>query len=342
MRQKMNVNPKAFQDKRDLTRHKVNQGDNVYRILPPFGEQADGYPYKRWSLSWMLDPSSGNRRPYASLWSFGNDSCPIGQYTKALQTKREELELKFAASGLDKEEIKNRLKPITETLYEIKPKSSFFYNAVNKSGQVGVLELKKSAHDSLKKVMSQYVNDYGCDPTSLNSNQDDSGLWLKITRTGVKLDTEYSVEKNQAKVKDPNTGRMMFEDDRSELPTNVVNNYEDLAIDLFKLYRELSYYELKDVLLFNISKFHSSFKSTMGDKAANLIIVPGFEIAEVTESGNYEPSAKQTNIKTKVMTKFEDDDNNNTPWDDEPVVVSNKSAIKNTKSAFDLAEDILS
>ena len=354
-RAKMNVNTRAFEDKKEMTRHKINAGDNVLRILPPFGEDADGYPYKRWTLAWLIDPSTGNRRPFASPWSFGHDDCPVGEYVRLLQDKKDKLEQKLAASDLDKSEIKEQLKPITETLYAVKAKSTFFYNAVNKAGQVGVLELKKSAHDALKKVCSQYINDYGCDPTSLNSDNDDSGIWVKITRTGTGMDTEYTVDKNQSKVKNPETGKISFEDDQTELPAGVVNNYESMATDLFKLYREVSYDDLKDVLLFNLANLYSTFIKDFGAKQANLIKVPGFEFDDLLDQ---EPPARQEQRQpvkqaTKQMPKFDQDDEEDEqprkvtksappPFDaDEDIPVKPKKKAMSQSEVFNLAEDIL-
>jgi len=356
-RAKTALNVRAFEDKREMTRHKVNSGENIYRILPPFGEQADGYPYKRWTLAWLLDPSTGNRRPFASPWSFGHEACPIGEYVRQLQDKKESIEQKLAAT-MEKDEIKEKVKSITETINAVKAKSTFFYNAANKSGQVGVLELKKSAHDALKKVYTGYISDYSFDPTSLNSDQDDSGVWVKISRTGSGMSTEYAVEKNQNKVKNKETGKISFEDDQSELPAGIVDNYDSMATDLFKLYREVSYDDLKDILLFNLAQLHSSFVKDLGEKAANLILVPGFEFDHLLDE---EPAPKtapkpqpQAAPKAKAMPKFDDEEEEEQPRRTSrpaAVLVSDEDLdiqVKPTKktlsksSVFDLAEDILS
>jgi hypothetical protein len=356
---KLNVNMRAFENKREITRHKVNEGDNIYRILPPFGEEADGYPYKKWSLAWLMDPQTGNKRPYASPWSFGEKDCPVGEYSKLLQEKRENLEKRLASKDLSKKEIAAELKPISEALYEVKPKGTFFYNAANKSGQVGVLELKKSAHDSLKKAMRDYIADYNQDPTSLNSEKNDSGVWFKIKREGQGLETEYTVEKSQSKTKDPETGEVSWKDDRSPLPDVVVENYEDSATNLFKLYKQISYEDLKDVLLFTLSQLHASLKMKYGAKAADLIKVEGFEFDEqesssVSKSEASEDEDEEVQVKptkaSKPMPKFDDED------EDEDFVPSKPQKVKpstddqgkptikakpSNKALFDMADDIL-
>ncbi|NBW58171.1 hypothetical protein EBR43_10425 [bacterium] len=250
---KININMNSLKEKKDWKRHSINQGDNIYRILPPFGESADGYPYRRWVLVWLSDPQTGRLRPYASPFSFGHKHCPIYEYVSAVETALKEEEARLFSSGeFSKEEIKENLKPVMDVLWKIKPKQTYLYNACNKSGEIGLLELKKTAHDAMKKNMMQYVTDYGQDPTSLNSTSEDSGVWFKVTRTGEKTKTEYFVSKNQVKLRDQNTGKISWVDDQEPLPDNVVENYNDLGYDLSSVYREVSYDELKEVLLANL------------------------------------------------------------------------------------------
>jgi hypothetical protein len=353
----MKVNMNAFNERKEIKRHKINDGDNLFRMLPPYGEESDGYPYRRWVIAWLADPETGRNRPYASPWSFGEKDCPVGEYVKELQNKRDILEKKLAAKDLSKEEIKEKLKPLAEILWKIKPKATFFYNAVNKSGEVGLLELKKSAHDSLKQAMKEYIADYNQDPTSLNSDADDSGVWFKIKKTGAGMSTEYSVEKSQAKVKDPSTGKISFQDDQSELPASVVENYEDLGNDLFKLYRQISYDDLRTILLFNLGQYYQAFCKEFGQKGADLIKVEGFEFESsddevVDKEDEVEapaPVVKQVSKPSKKpMPKFSDDEE-----EEDDVFVAPRATAKTQQiskpsfkkpvdsNLFDMADDLL-
>jgi hypothetical protein len=359
----MKINMKAFEDRKEIKRHKINDGVNVFRILPPFGENADGYPYRRWSICWLADPTTGRNRPYASPWSFGEKECPVGEYTKLIQDKKESLEKKLSSQDLSKEEMKEALKPLTEVLWKVKPKATFFFNAVNKSGEVGVLEIKKSAQDELKKVMKEYISDYNQDPTSLNSDQDDSGVWFKMTKTGQLMSTEYKVEKNQIKAKNE-AGKLVFLDDQEALPGHVVANYESLATDLFTLYKQVSYEDLKDVLLHNLSVMHAGFVKEFGKKSADLLKVPGFEFDQVEEQVEEQVKEDVPVVKTKpvvqqtapkkVMPKFDDDED--TPvikakpkpvpaYEDEEEELPRKPAPKKARftdeDMFAAADDIL-
>ena len=61
---KINVNLDSLKPTKEIKRHKVKEGTSVFRILPPFGDNSNGYPYRKWSIAWLQDPTSGKRRPY--------------------------------------------------------------------------------------------------------------------------------------------------------------------------------------------------------------------------------------------------------------------------------------
>jgi hypothetical protein len=322
---KISINMESLKDKKEYVRHKVNDGDNIYRILPPFGEESNGYPFRKWTIAWLLDPESGRKRPYASPFSFGKDACPVFEYCKAIEAKRDEkaaaIRTRLSEKGMEEEAIKKvlkeKLKVFNDVIWNIKPKKSFFYNAVNKAGEVGILELKVTAHDKMKKAMSQYIKDYNQDPTSLMSDADDSGVWFKVSRTGKDSDTEYNVEKNQTKVKDPSTGKLRWEDDQEPLSDNVAENYEDMAYDLAKLYREISYEDLKAVLLANIA--------AVCEESPELV-VEGFEPDEVPaakpqpkKKEEEAPAPKATPKKTVTLKVDDDEDEDEEPAPKKPV-----------------------
>lgn len=240
------VNLDSLKPSREIVRHKIKEGVSVFRVLPPFGETANGYPYRRWPLVWLTDPQTGTRRPYVS--PFGTEKrCPFTEYTKELQAKAERMKVEGAS--------KEDLRKINEQIALFRPKTIFLYNASDKNGNVGILELKATAHDALKKLMGEYIQEYSQDPTSLNNAPDDSGVWFKFTRSGKGFDTKYAVEKEQTKVKEGT--RILFEDDRSPLPEHVMKNYEQLAYDIHNIYTVRSYDECKDILLANIRAYEA-------------------------------------------------------------------------------------
>ena len=44
---KIKINLDSLKTRREWRRHKVKDGHNVFRILPPFGEKSNGFPYKK-------------------------------------------------------------------------------------------------------------------------------------------------------------------------------------------------------------------------------------------------------------------------------------------------------
>jgi len=242
------LSPKSF---KKTVRHKIKEGVNTLRFLPPFGEEAAGYPYRKWNVIWGLtDPNSGRERPYASSSTY-EGQCPVYDYLDALKPKIEQEKVALMAKGLTEDAIKNKFKAINEFISNIRPKTVFSYNAADKTGTVGVVELKSTAHKDVLKVMSQYIREYNQDPTSLSGDIADSGVWINITREGQGFDTKYSASKSQIMVKNAQ-GIPQYQDDRSALAENIVASYNDLAYDLNSIYEKKTYDELKEILVANI------------------------------------------------------------------------------------------
>lgn len=235
------LNPKSF---KKTIRHKVLDGDNIYRFLPPFGPEANGYPYRKWNVVWgLIDPNSGRMRPFASTSTF-EGKCPVYDYLDILKLKVEELKKLGTAE--------DKVVELEKFISLIRPKSVYAYNASDKSGLVGVLELKSTAHKKVISLMNEYITQYNQDPTSLNSDVADSGVWFKINRSGQGFNTTYDAHKNQTSIKDPATGALSFQDDRSALADSVSQSFDSVAYDLDSIYQKLSYDDLKDILIANI------------------------------------------------------------------------------------------
>jgi len=249
---KIKINLDSLKTRREWKRHKVKDGHNIFRILPPFGESSNGYPYRKWQIIWGLsDPESGRARPFASSMT-SEKKCPVTEYVAQLKKKAESLKASLAASGISEEDSKERLGTLNKLISDLSPKTVYIYNAADKSGDVGLLELKSTAQKKMKSVMTEYIQTYNQDPTSLNSEETDSGVWFDITRQGLGRDTEYDVKLVNIKSKNPTTGKITFEDDRSPLPDAVVENYDNLAYDLGSVYQVKSYDELAEILEANM------------------------------------------------------------------------------------------
>jgi len=271
---KITINTESLKPRKEWKRHKITAGDNIHRILPPWGDLDlhQNVPFKKWSVIWGLtDPETGRMRPVNSPSNSEERKCPVYDYLDLLTQKVELLKEQYKAQGLTDDQLKEQLAGVNRVLWEIKPKTTYAYNAVDQSGAVGILEIKTTAHTAMKKRMMEYINVYSQDPTTLNSEADDGGVWFNITREGERKDTKYDVIFHQTREKD-DQGRLVSIDDRSALPSNVVENYTDLGYNLFTLYKTPTYDELKSVLILNLNE--------MAKDSPDLLI-PGFTLADL-------------------------------------------------------------
>jgi hypothetical protein len=303
---RISINLDSLKPKREWKRHKIQDGDNIYRILPPFGkpEVHNGYAYNRWSVIWGLtDPSTGKNTPVASP-SMTEKRCPVYEYVDLLSEKVEQMKSELQAKGVDAVSIKEQLKVANEVIKDLRPKTVFAYNACSKSGEIGILELKTTAHKGIQKEMYEYIRDYNQDPTSLNSDEEDSGVWFKITRSGQNFQTEYAVTKNQSLVK-MGAGKA-YVDDRTALPDSVVSSFHDSGYDLSTLYRKKSYDEVKALLMFNLGRL------TENGRINTELLVEGFgkfgPVSVTPETATYEvtTTGKTTAVKPKVALKIDE------------------------------------
>lgn len=310
---KISINLDSLKTKREWKRHKVKEGSNIYRFLPPFGEKTDGYPYRKWMVIWgLLDPENGRRRPYASSLTTEN-RCPVYEYVTTLQKIAENKKAEMQASGVSDRDIKESLKTLNKIISNLRPKTVYAWNAVDRSGSVGILEVKSTAQKDIKSLMNAYIRDYNQDPTSVNCDQDDSGVWFNIKREGTGFDTVYSVEKVQTAQKI--NGQMMYVDDRSALPENVQNNWDKMAFDLTSVYQIKTYDELKDILLANMSLILEECPDAK---------VPGFD-------------SNGTKISEQKQEKFTKNDIKQPSQDNKPAA---KSKINIKLDADDTDDDI--
>src|ERR1035437_8675417 len=107
---KIKLNLDSLKSRKEWKRHKVKDGHNIYRILPPFGEASNGYPYRKWQIIWGLtDPESGRARPFASSMT-SEKRCPVTEFAASLKKRAETMKAQLQASGASEEEAKVRLK----------------------------------------------------------------------------------------------------------------------------------------------------------------------------------------------------------------------------------------
>ncbi len=278
------INQDSLKPKREWKRHKVKEGSNIFRFLPPFGEDSNGYPYRKWMVVWGLnDPESGRMRPYASPITSSEKACPVMEYVDLLKKKVETQKAQLQTAGTSEAEIKNALKPLNKVISNLRPKTVYAWNAVDKAGILGLLEVKSTAQKDIKDLMRAYIKDYNQDPTSVKSDADDSGVWFDIKRTGTGFDTEYKVVKFQTMTKV--NGQPAYVDDRTALPESIVENWEDQAYDLSSIYQLKTYDELREILVANIDNVTADCPEAL---------LPGFVTAQGIDESQKDQAAAVT------------------------------------------------
>jgi hypothetical protein len=305
---KIKLNLDSLKSRKEWKRHKVKDGHNVFRILPPFGESSNGYPYRKWQIIWgLVDPDSGRSRPYSDS-VLAEKRSPIVEFVNQLKARAETMGAELKTAGTSDKEIAERLKGLNTLIGDLIPRTSYVYNAVDKAGEVGLLELKATAHKDMKEKMNKYIQDYNQDPTSLNSADDDSGVWFDVIRTnetGQFRDTKYSVEKVQTKKKDAN-GKISFVDDQSPLPDAVVENFGNLAYDLSAIYQQKTYEGLDEILQANLPRLIELCPDAdLSVEPTLLPLAHALEKAATTRPTAAKPATKVT---SKVTTRIDDEE----------------------------------
>lgn len=218
--------------RREINRFKITEGSHIYRVLPPFGTDHQRKASRQIQLHWGFYKSDDKTSPLTCSYPF-EGTCPICLHVKELEAaaeKEKTLGNTDTAEDLAKEAL------------GIRARKTFLLNAANQNGEVGVLEITKTAHDQMIELMREYLNKYGKNPTSLKD-----GIWFVFSRSGKGFQTVYKVTINKSIVT-LEDGDQVEKVDRSPLAQNIQENYEKLAYDLHTMYKPCKASDLKRVL----------------------------------------------------------------------------------------------
>lgn len=171
-------------------RFQIEDGDNVYRILPPLGSLAEkGHWSKYWSVVWGYK-SNGKNRPFHDC-RVTNYRTRMVEVESAAFIKAEKLK-KFYNELKEKEksgesvnpDMMKKAKEMTRT-FNIEGKH--YMNVVNLKGEIGVLKVgakgKQLLEEEIKKLVAK-----GIDPLSA-----ENGRFFNIFRSGTGMNTVYQV-----------------------------------------------------------------------------------------------------------------------------------------------------
>ena len=183
------------------TSFKIQNGDNVYRILPPLGKLADaGKWYEYYRVEWGYKNSAGQNKPFQDVRkvNFKTKMVEVESAAhlrrEALKERKDEIVAAFKAGNATKDQVEDAVALVKR--YNLDAK--YYLNAVNLEGKIGLLKLNSSLMKALRSTIETQQKK-GVDPLAV-----ENGLYLNFHRsneTGKLQDWVFSVTPYQQNVK---------------------------------------------------------------------------------------------------------------------------------------------
>jgi hypothetical protein len=210
----------------------VEDGSNLYRVLPPFGSLAEqGVIAKFWGVYWLED-SKGGKKPVSTIEKRGAEKKIIQE--DPIATKVAALQKGFEAAKLTNTDPVI-LQALEDRIYRLQLDKAYYLNVINPANEIGVLKIKYTAFQALKEKIRKLEQDQ-IDPINIGTgvffdfqkNKDDKG---KVV---------YTVDVHQKTFKNPTTGKFTTEIVEATIDESILVRMEKEAEDLNTLYRIFS------------------------------------------------------------------------------------------------------
>lgn len=167
---------------------RIKWGDQTYRVLPPYGSlRFDGkwemYYRVHWGAGVIGSDGKFSHRPFLCVEEIDYSSrkilspCPACEEIRAKKEEYDALESQLKAEGLEKEEIREKLSPLTAWLKKYNVNGQWYMNVMNTEGEVGTLAIPSRMRSHLRTAIKDLV-EKGYDPLST-----DKGFWFVFSRT---------------------------------------------------------------------------------------------------------------------------------------------------------------
>lgn len=175
---------------------KMEDGDNIYRILPPVGPlMEEGIWQKYYPVVWGYKDSQGNKKPFIDPTEKNLSNGQIEKMSAALK-RRTELELKqkqMKEAGATKEQMEK----INDILKQFNIDKKYYVNAVNLKGEIVTLKLPYKCYKAL--VGDKKTGDPGLLEKlgQLNPLYNMTGAFINFHRSGRGFDTQYNTNAYQ-------------------------------------------------------------------------------------------------------------------------------------------------
>jgi len=226
-------------------RFKIDDGDNIYRILPPMGSLAKKGKWSQYySVVWGYANKEGKKRPFSDCRQI-NYKTKMVDVESAAYLKLQKLKSVLASL---KEKQKNGenvspdlIKKSDEMIRNFNIENKHFINVINLKGEIGVLKIgakaKKLLEEEIKKLTSRSI-----DPLSL-----DNGRFFNIFRSGRGNETVYQVTVHK-QIKMSETGEEMETPVVHKIDQAIISRLDSEAFDLGSLYPKADEDQVKAIV----------------------------------------------------------------------------------------------
>lgn len=216
---------------------KIQDGDNVFRILPPMGKLARSGKWSQYyRVEWGYKNSAGKNRPFQDVRVVNYDTKMV-EVESAAHLRREALKAKLPelVAALRKDPtnaaLKQQYMDTKEAVKRFNLDSKYYLNAIDLNGQIGLLKIGSRAFKALK-VEIEKLRKQGVDPLSV-----DNGRFFNFNRsnaTGNFQDTAYQVTTYQERV--TVNGESYTKDKIHKLDESIISRLSDEAFELSGMY----------------------------------------------------------------------------------------------------------
>lgn len=220
---------------------KVQDGDNVFRILPPMGKLArTGKWNQYYRIEWGYKNSAGKNRPFQDV-RVVNYETKMVEVESAAHLRRENLKATLAdlVLSLRKDPTNNTLKQqymdTKEAVKQFNLDSKYYLNAIDLNGQIGLLKVGSRALKALKAEIDK-LRTTGVDPLSV-----ENGRFFNFNRsnaTGNFQDTAYQVTVYKERV--TVNGESYEKDKTHKLDDSIISRLSSEAFELSGMYPEVT------------------------------------------------------------------------------------------------------
>jgi hypothetical protein len=220
---------------------KVQDGDNVYRILPPMGKLAKAGKWNMYyRVEWGYKNSAGKNRPFQDVRVVNRETKMV-EVESAAHLRREAL--KEAKTKLVAELRKNptdstlkaKLNELNDAIKQYNLDSKYYMNAIDLNGQIGLLKIGHKAFMALKTEIDK-LRKQGIDPLSV-----ENGRFFNFNRsnaTGNFQDTAYQVTPYKERV--TVNGETYEKDKVHKIDDAIIARLSDEAYELSNMYPEVT------------------------------------------------------------------------------------------------------